>query len=423
MLLAIDVGSSSVKAALLDGTRVAGEVVSAAFGTDYTGERAQVPVDRIETALREVVAGIDGRQVSAVGLTGMGPAWLAMAEDGTALTPVVTHQDRRSHRQAWSIAERVGLDRHLAVAGNVPTPGGISSTTAAWFAAETDVIDRAGIVAHLPTYLAHRLTGRWAIDPSNAGFTGLMDVTTSTWSDLLCRASGVPRSKLAPIVDAGAVIGRTRADAYGLPVGLPVLGGYVDGSGPLLVAGAEAGRLMHSAGSTDVLAVVVEAPRPTRGLLCRPLGTGGLWVLAATQAAGAAGLEWARTTLFPELTRPAFDALVRRCDPAATTVTFRPNLAGDRQSVDQPTGGFDGLTLATTREQLLAGVVGGLIEDHLSRLDRLLSAARVEVLPEVITTGGGGLLGELCRSRWPEADRSFVEIDQATLRGLGAIRG
>ena len=421
MLLAIDVGSSSVKAAILDGVEIAGNVASASFATDYDGPRVEVPAERVDTALREAVAQLDLSNVERVGLTGMAPAWLAMADDGTALTPIVTHQDRRSLHQAHAIEHAIGRGRHLALAGNRPTPGGISSTTARWFATQTAILDKASVLGHLPTYLARRLTGEWTIDPSNAGFTGLMEVSTGTWSAELCDAANVPIGKLPPIRDAAGVIGLTRDNELGIPPGLPLIGGYVDGSGPLLVGGAEVGTLVHSAGSTDVIAVCVDVPRPTNGLLCRPLGVGGKWVYAATQAAGAAGLTWARETLFADLEREPFADAVRAAAERQTSVVFRPHLAGDRQSVDQPTGGFDGLTLSTTRDDLLAAIVRALIDDHADRLRRILRAAG-DVSGDVITTGGGGALPGLLRAAWPsDATWRFREVDQATLRGLGTL--
>lgn len=429
LLLALDIGSSSVKAALLDGTDVVGDVVSESFPTRYDGDRAEVDAEQVEAALFRAVRQFELPRLKAVGLTGMGPAWLAMDERGDALTPLITHQDRRSLREAMRIERTVGHGRHLALAGNRPTPGGLSSTTAAWFATNTDVIDRAHRLGHLPTYLGHRLTKQFAIDPSNAGFSGLMDVTTGGWSDSLCRAAGVPKGKLPPIVDAAVPIGLSVENDLGIPAELPVFGGYVDGSGPLLVAGAKAGQLVHSAGSTDVLALCLDQPAPREGLLCRPLGTNGKWVAAATQAAGGAGLHWARQMFFFEADDAAFATAVEEALKREPSERFHPHLAGDRQKVRQPTGGFENLTLASERHDLLAAVLRALLADHLERLRRLLSLAEsldVEVLPTVTTTGAGELLAEPCHAAWPERHDgqpwAFEAVEQATLRGLGALR-
>ena len=421
MLLAIDVGSSSVKAAVLDGTAVVGEVVSSPYETDHDDDRSEVPVGRIEAAIRIAAGRLDASKASAIGLTGMGPAWLAMDEKGNALTPVVTHADRRSLEQAKRIEAAVGRERHLMLAGNRPTPGGISSTTAAWFAQETDVLNHAAVLGHLPTYLLHQLTGEWTIDPSNAGFTGLMDVSTLDWSEELCAAAGVAREKLPPIRDAAEVAGESGENDLGLPPGLPVVGGYVDGGGPILLAGPRPGVLVHSAGSTDVLALCTDRPMPREGLLCRPLGTKGLWVSAATLSSGGSAIAWVRRMLFEAESNADFDA---ECQAALarpdTGVRFDPHLAGDRQSVDQPTGGFSGLTLATDRLDLLRAVLDALAESSAERMNRLL-ALGMAVEREVVLTGGLDFLGEVLHRDWPGADWRFRAEEEATLRGLGGL--
>ncbi len=426
MLLAIDIGSSSVKAALLDGETIAGEVASAAFATRYEGDRVEVDAAAVDAAIGTAVETLDLATVTRVGLTGMGPAWLALDAAGDAITPIVTHQDRRSLAQARAIEAAIGHERHLALAGNRPAPGGISSTVARWFAEETDAIQRAATLGHLPTYVTARMTGERAIDPSNAAFTGLMDVATVRWSPELCDAAKVPLATLPFIRDAATPIGLTRGDAYGLPNRLPVFGGFVDGSGMLLAAGATAGTLGHSAGSTDVLALCLDRPMPREGLLCRPLGTGGLWVSAATQAAGGAAVAWARRLMFSEMSDAAFAAVFRRAAEQRDDLpAFDPHLAGDRQQVDQPTASLAQLTLAHDREAVLAAIVRGLVENHLMRLHRLLTLAEeagVTITPNVVTTGGGGPLAALCHARWPTRGWRFDTVAQATLRGLAALR-
>ena len=426
MLLAIDIGSSSVKAALLDGDAIVGEVAATPFATRFEGDRAEVDAEAVDAAIAAAVGQLNLADIEAIGLTGMGPAWLAMDDRSRAITPIVTHQDRRSLEQARAIEAAVGRERHLALAGNRPTPGGISSTVARWFVEQGD-IGKATMVGHLPTYVGHRLTGRWAIDPSNAGFSGLMDVATGAWSEELCAAAKVPIAKLPAIVDAATPIGVTVPNPYGLSPSLPVFGGFVDGSGMLLAAGATAGTLGHSAGSTDVLALCLDRPMPRDGLLCRPLGTGGLWVSAATQAAGGAAVGWARRLMFGEMSDADFARAFRRAADSAERdgPRFDPRLAGDRQQVDQPTAALAGLTLSHDRHAVLAAIVRALVDDHLARLARLLTLADeagVAVSPRVIVTGGGGALADLCHARWDSNAWRFDRVEQATLRGLSALQ-
>ena len=135
-LLALDVGSSSVKAAVLTGTLPAGPLVRVPFPTLYDGVRAEVDpaglLKAVGRAARSAVSGspLGKSRIDLVALSAMSPSWVALDRRGRPLTPVITHQDRRSQAEARWIEAEVGLGRHLGLTGNRPVPGGISSTTA-----------------------------------------------------------------------------------------------------------------------------------------------------------------------------------------------------------------------------------------------------------------------------------------------------
>ena len=112
-------------------------------------------------AFRDVVRllGQRAKRVDAIVLAVMSPAWVAMDAKGEVLTPLITHQDRRSVAEAERGA-RVGKARHLRLAGNRPFPGGISSTTWSWYLRhEPGRLRKAALVGHLNTFLHRRMTG------------------------------------------------------------------------------------------------------------------------------------------------------------------------------------------------------------------------------------------------------------------------
>src|SRR6059058_3791575 len=128
MILALDIGSSSVKAGLLRGDRVVGRIAREKFPTSYDGVRAEVDANQILRAVARAVhdLGPAARKVDAIALSVMSPSWVAMDKSGRTITPVVTHQDRRSMDVARQLEKRIGKSRHLKLAGNRPFPGGIS---------------------------------------------------------------------------------------------------------------------------------------------------------------------------------------------------------------------------------------------------------------------------------------------------------
>src|SRR5687768_7794019 len=427
--LGIDIGSSSVKAALLRGDRIIQPVARAAFETSYDGVRAEVKPKALLGAVAKAIADLGSRakRADVIALSVMSPAWIAMDAKGRPVTDIITHQDRRSVENARDIERRVGKARHLQLTGNRPFPGSISSTTLAWFNHhERSRMRRADLVGHLSTFVIHRITGARVIDPSNASFTGLyLTNTQGGWSDELCDATGVSRDVLPEVLESDRIAGRVTAAAarsFGLMEGTPVLAGIVDTSAAMLLTGASPGQLFNVCGSTDVLALCTARARPHVRLLTRALGVGQKWLSVATIAAAGTSLTWAQQQLFSDVKRAKFWKLVaaraKRRQPSP--VTFDPYLAGERTSIEQKRGAFSGLTLATTRQDMLEAIVEALARVSAERLP-LLQTRVPRMLRNVYVSGGvNDALVRVLHRDWP-GRWTFKSIEEATLRGLGRL--
>jgi sugar (pentulose or hexulose) kinase len=357
----------------------------------------------------------------------MAPSWIALDKHGKPLTPIITHQDRRSVEVAIELERRVGKARHLKLAGNRPFPGGISSTTWAWFAKhEPALLKKADLVGHLSTFLNRTLTGARVTDPANASFMGLYNtLTLKGWNEELCDAARADMRLLPEVHDGNVIAGKVSPQAarrFGLTAGTPVLVGLIDTSSTVLLRGAKPGQLLNVAGSTDVLALCTNHPRPDAKLLTRALGVGRRWMQVSTLAAAGTTFNWVNYELFVEMSTQQFYKLMDQlaAKPLETSARFEPYLAGERTSIEQRTGAFTGITLATTRQQLLGAVVEAMAEASAARLP-LLKKTGTRIRPDVLLSGGlqGGLERVLHRD-WPGHWR-FRREDEATLRGLAKL--
>ncbi|HEY2589426.1 MAG TPA: FGGY family carbohydrate kinase [Tepidisphaeraceae bacterium] len=434
-LLGLDFGSSSVKAAVLRDGKVKGRIVRSETVTRHAGVRVELDPRSVLKAMADVIGqlGRAAHAVDAIALSVLSPGWVAMNASGKPLTPIITHQDRRSTDVAIELERRVGKERFLNIAGNRPVPGGISVTTWAWYQQnEPRALRRADLVGHLNTFLHRQLTDARVIDPSNASFMGLYStVDQSGWSDELIEAVGVSPKLLPDVIEADRIGGRvTRAAAtrFGLAHGTPVLAGIVDTSSAMLLSGAAVGQLTNNTGSTDVLGLAMNHAAPHERLLTRALGVGRKWMSVSTLAAAGSALQWMKDQIFPDLKRDAFWRLVNRLarpvrkgEPSpAGTVRFEPYLAGERTSVEQRQGAFTGLTLATTREQMLAALIDALAEASAARLE-LFRQLGIPMRRRVMLTGGAADgLADLLHREWKGKWTFYVE-EEATLRGLAKL--
>jgi xylulokinase len=425
LLLGLDIGSSSVKAGLLQNDKLKGQVIRENFPTHYDGLRAEVDAEQILAAVGHSIRALGNRvkHVDAIALSTMSPSWVAIDHEGRAITPVITHQDRRSIDIAREIERRIGKARHLKLVGNRPIPGGISSTTFAHFNRhEKSRMKKADLVGHLTTLLHANFTHSRVIDPSNASFMGLLKLDQSGWSEELCDLVGASEHQLPQLISADAVGGlvtRPAGRKFGLTHGTPVLAGLIDTGSAMLLAGATPGKMVNVAGSTDVLALCVDRPRPYERLITRALGTAKLWLSVSTIASAGSTFTWLRSRLFNDLSDVAYATLIKKlaAHPQPSSVRFEPYLAGDRMTIDQPQAAFTGLTLSTTREQMLSAAIESLAAASAARLD-LLKSRGVRIDRKVLVAGGVSEgLGEILHRNWRGTWRFQFE-SEASLRGL-----
>jgi len=127
IVLALDAGTSSAKAALVDRDgRIQG---LASRDYSYSIPRPDhVELDfellwrQAAAAVRELGAG--ARRARAVGLSVLCPGLVPLDAEGAALRPAIIHLDRRSQAQAREALRRSGRERFLASAANLPFPAG-----------------------------------------------------------------------------------------------------------------------------------------------------------------------------------------------------------------------------------------------------------------------------------------------------------
>src|SRR5207248_913932 len=119
---------------------------------------------------------------------------------------------------------------------------------------------------HVNSWLGLRLTGERAMDRANASCSGLYaTMTDRRWSARWCDFFNVDPKWLPPVVCGSQTLGTLRPEVaveLGVPPGVPVKLGTADTSSAMLAAGVKTGDLLHSIGTTQVLATLVDRPVP-----------------------------------------------------------------------------------------------------------------------------------------------------------------
>ncbi|MFC3999049.1 xylulokinase [Nocardiopsis sediminis] len=383
--LGIDLGTSSVKAALLAPDGRLGPVSSAAYAlsspqASWSEIDPRLWWDAVVHAVRRCV---DGRahRVEAVGLSGQMHGVVLTEAGGDPVRPAMLWPDARAATQLDRYAA-LDADAHRRLA-NPPMPGAAGPMLAWLGEHEPPALACARWALQPKDWLRLRLTGRAATDPSDASGTLLYDLVADDWAPDIAAALGIRPDLLAPVQPSAHWAGDLlpgAADALGLRPGTPVVTGAADTAAAALGTGLAPGDVQLTIGTgAQVVALTdgVGAALDPRTNVFRTATPRGRYRLAAIANAGLA-LEWAVRVF-----GATWDELYAAADRDGGPV-FRPHLSPER-GAPGAAGSFTGLRAGHGRADLLHAVLVGVAEAIAEAVDVL---AERDGTP--VRTAGGG---------------------------------
>ncbi len=278
MLVAgLDLGGSSVKAWVqeVDGPLLA--AVTLATPPVRRGFRVELDPDTwlaaCRTALTRAVADVEGQWVGLT-VSSLRQGFVLLDGEGRTLGPAVLNSDRRGGPFAGV------LDGQHALTGHWPAP---ELTLPKLLAVRADEPDRWAAtrrVLFVHDWLIACLTGVHVTEVSYACAGGMADVVRRTWAHDLLASVGLDRELLAPVVEAGTVVGPL-VPGWPLPAGLPVVAGCGDTQLAAMGAGGlREGVVTVVAGSSTPVAVALRPPviDPLERAWISTHATADLWV-------------------------------------------------------------------------------------------------------------------------------------------------
>jgi xylulokinase len=441
-ILALDVGTSGLKLGVYSADLELRTTARREYRISlYDQGKADVSPETWWSAIRETCAEVRGHlgDVGVVALSVTTPGLTAMAADGTAMAPAILFLDGRSNDQAARIRAEVGEERFLAEACNLPVSGGSSLASILWIRDhDRGTWDAAAMFGHCNTYLTRRMTGRWAIDPSTTSITGLYATTRGdlTWNDDVLEIAGIDPGRLPPLMESFEPVGMLLPDVaaeLGLPSDAVVLCGGNDATLAAFSGGlTEPGDVNIISGTCDIANVCTDRPVSSSEFNVRAHILPGRWLTFFVLNTGGAALEWFRETACRDLDADTFyrDFLPAALhdlldDPEvdareAELPEYVPFLGGSRYSLEPLRASLTGMTLQTTRQDLLLAIVRGnarYLGRHLEDVARLVPVSR-----SVGISGGAARVDGMlkARKRWT-GDFDYVYQDQSSMLGAAML--
>jgi xylulokinase len=434
--LGIDVGTSSIKAILVDADHSL--IADASSPLQISRPRPlwseQDPADWI-AALEAAIAKIRAiapeawSQVHAIGLSGQQHGATLLDASGQVLRPCILWNDGRSQAECAELTRRV--PDFAARASNIAMPG-FTAPKLLWVAKhEPEIFAKVAKVLLPKDYVRYYLSGAYVSEMSDSAGTLWLDIAGRRWDETLLAATGLTTREMPSLVEGSAVSANLSADLatrWGLSGRTVVIagGGGDNACSAVGIGATRPGDGFVSLGTSGVSFVVTDhaiaLPERTLHAFCHALP--GRWHGMSVALSAALALDWI-TAITGQSGNvagaiAAAEAYASDVDARTEAPVFLPYLTGERTPHNDPlaTAQFGGLTAKHGAAALTYAVIEGVTFALADGLDVLSDAGAAPT--SCMLVGGGSR-----SAYWAEliADVTGVQLDLPAGAELGAAFG
>lgn len=401
LTLAIDVGTGSVRSALVDSKGKILVIVAREHEQIVTqfGWSEQRPDDwwqGVVATIREVLDKVPQAHsnIDAIAACGQMHGTVLVTDAGKLVRDTAPlWNDKRTASYVAAFERLHRPETYLADSANPATPAWPGFKLQWLRDNDPDAYQRTAAVLMPKDYINLRLTGEIAMDRTDGGASFLMDPMTGEWSEKMIGLLGLDRAKLAPLRNPVEILGHVTAKAAietGLREGTPVLVGAGDYPAALLGSGVcRPGVGSEVMGTSAIITAVSDQPL-LDAAVCNVGTVEGNWGAFMLLESGGDAMRWARRAFHEK--QLSYSDIVGRAEeapPGSERLFFMPYLAGERLGEHQNAraqyfgiGASHGL--AHMHRAILEGVAFA-VKRHINVLDAISGVP----LERIIASGGG----------------------------------
>jgi xylulokinase len=308
-LLGIDVGSSALKATVINehnGLRVTRSV---AYEEDWVGERPEFLERNVETywqafkqAIRAVLYDehVAPESIEAVSFSVQGETFVVLDEHFRPLRKAIQGHDVRAQEEVSLVRARFGEERLYAISGQPGVDAYWPAVKLLWIKRnQPEVFSRIRRFLTLEGFILRKLVGRVVIDKSMIGDTYLYDISCGEWFLPIFEYLDLSPAIMPEVVQAGQPLGtvsREAASETGLSSQTMVVAGVMDQVAASFGAGnACPGIITETTGTALALGITGKGPLEQYLKLRLPIyyhAVPDAWFLMPWLGGGGYTLQW-----------------------------------------------------------------------------------------------------------------------------------
>ena len=408
VVLAIDAGTTGVRTVAIDADGASRGLAYREFPQHFprpgwVEHDADDIWAAVHATLGEVLEGLDGETVVAIGITNQRETVVVWdRRTGRPLHRAIVWQDRRTAARCDDLRV-AGVEPLVRSRTGLVLDPYFSATKLEWLLREGGVpVDQHLAFGTVDSWVLWNLTGVHATEPSNASRTMLFDIDAGTWSDELLDLFRIPRSCLPEVRPSSGRFGMTDpARAAGLRV--PVAGIAGDQQAALFgQACFTPGMTKNTYGTGSFVLVNLgnTLPSPVDGLLTSvawQLGDTVTYAMEGSIFVTGAAVQWLRDGL--GLIDASSEAgPIAASVPDSDGVVFVPAFTGLGSPHFDPyaRGAMFGLTRGSTRAHVVRAVVESMAWQTADVIEAIV-AATGSPIAELRVDGGASAMDVLCQ--------------------------
>ncbi len=365
-ILAHDFGTSADKASLFttEGRFVKTKTVSYPTYYSHGTWAEQDPEDWWNAfcqSTKALMEGVDEKEVLCVSFDGTYPNCLCVDKNLKPLHRAMIWQDARSYQEAREISEKLPAKYTAGRPNNVlPTDRTLSKLM--WVKKhQSEIFEKTyKVFPSVMDYIILKLTGNTVCDYNTGGGTAFMNVARTEWSDEVLSIAGVARSMMPELHNRTDIVGEVPEDMAqlcGLAAGTKLVMGTGDSASTSIGAGMlkPGDAYMNGGTSAGIIGLSREGKK-----------------LGGQTTSSGSSLSWLKNNICLLEQRIAqesgrdfydiFNEKIIQAPVGSNGAMFHPYLAGERAPRNNPRakGSFVGISLTTTREDIMRSLVEGI---------------------------------------------------------------
>ena len=322
----------------------------------------------VNTLLVNAFSNLPASEIKAVCFSTAMHNIIAVDETGTPLTNAILWGDTRSASQENQIKEQEN-DLYQEVA--VPVHPSLPLCKILWIKQErSDVFEKAIKFISIKEYLFYKWFGKYIVDYSIAGATGMLNIHTLQWSKQALDIAGITEDKLSavvPVTHTETLLNKQYVDLFALKNSVPFIIGSSDGCLANIGSGVfKENEATLTIGTSGAVRITLHEPLLGENpvLFCYPV-LRNLYVKGGAVNNGGNTLQWYVKSFSINADASDYEELIEKTksvDAGADGLIFLPYLQGERAPIWNASarGVFFGINSMHTQAHFIRAVVEGV---------------------------------------------------------------